>query len=76
MNKKLKQVEGADQLKNWQPPVNGEHIMKTFNLEPCRRVGIIKEAIKEAILEGTIQNNFKEAEQYMFKIAQEIGLIN
>lgn len=74
VRKKLKEIEEKDAIRNFQPPVSGELIMKTFNLKPCREVGIIKNAIKEAILEGEIHNDFDEAYQYMMKLANEKGL--
>lgn len=74
VEQKLKEVEEKDQLRNWQPPISGEIIMKTFNLKPCREVGIIKDAIREAILEGDLNNNFDDAFQYMLKQADQLGL--
>jgi len=72
---KLKEIEAKDNLRNWQPPVSGEIIMEAFGLEPCRQVGIIKNAIREAILEGEIQNNFEEAYQFMFDEGKKHGLV-
>lgn len=69
---KLKEVEEKDSIRNFQPPVSGEEIMETFHLPPCKAVGEIKNAIKEAILEGTINNNPEEARAYMFKIASNM----
>lgn len=71
---KLKEIEAKDNLRNWQPPVTGEIIMETFGLEPCRQVGVIKTAIREAILEGTIHNNFDEAYQLMLSEGLKLGL--
>ena len=71
---KLRDVEEKDRIRNFQPPVDGDEIMKTFNLKPCAEVGTIKKQIKEAILEGEIQNNHDEAFAYMLKIAKELGL--
>jgi len=72
---KLKEIEAKDNLRNWQPPVSGEIIMEVFALEPCRQVGVIKTAIREAILEGTIHNNFEEAFQLMLSEGSKLGLI-
>jgi poly(A) polymerase len=71
---KLKEIEEKDNLRNWQPPVTGEIIMEVFGLEPCRQVGIIKTAIREAILEGEIHNNFKEAYDLMVSEGLKLGL--
>lgn len=74
VRQKLKEIEEKDAVRNFQPPVDGELIMKTFNIGPGREVGIIKNTIKEAILEGNIHNNFQEAFELMLKKADELGL--
>ena len=71
---KLKEIEEKDNLRNWQPPVSGEIIMETFGLSPCKQVGVIKTAIREAILEGEIQNNFDDAYQLMLREGAKAGL--
>jgi putative nucleotidyltransferase with HDIG domain len=71
---KLQALEEKDRIRNFQPPISGEMIMKTFNIGPCAQVGMIKNAIKDAILDGVIANNESEAMQFMFKRAQEVGL--
>jgi len=74
VREKLKDIEERDAVRNFQPPITGELIMETFNLTPCKEVGIIKNTIKEAILEGEIHNNFEEAFQLMMKTGTELGL--
>ncbi len=74
VRQKLKEIEERDAVRNFQPPVDGELIMKSFNIGPCREVGIIKNTIKDAILDGTIRNDFDEAYALMLKKAEELGL--
>ncbi len=71
---KITEVEARDSLRNFQPPVSGEEIMRTFDLKPSREIGIIKEAIKEAILEGEIPNEHDKAYQFMLNKGKELGL--
>jgi len=71
---KIKEVEARDHIRNWQPPVSGEIIMQTFNIKPSREVGIIKEAIKDAILDGVITNNYDAAYNLMLEKGKELGL--
>ena len=71
---KIKEVEERDHIRNWQPPISGEIIMQTFNIKPSREVGIIKDAIKDAILDGEIQNDFDAAFQLMLQKGKALNL--
>jgi len=75
VREKLKDIEERDALRNFQPPITGEIIMETFSLQPGREIGIIKAAIKEAILEGEIHNNYDDAFKYMLAKGAELGLV-
>jgi poly(A) polymerase len=74
VTEKLKAVEEKDRIRNFQPPVSGQLVMSTFGLGPCNEVGVIKSRIKEAILEGEIPNESKEAIEYMLLLGKELGL--
>ena len=71
---KIRDVEERDSIRNFQPPITGEVIMKHFNIKPCKEIGIIKEKIKNAILDGEILNDYDEALDLMIKIGKSIGL--
>jgi putative nucleotidyltransferase with HDIG domain len=74
VEKRLKEVEESDHLRNWQPPITGEIIMKEFGLPPSRTVGEIKNAVREAILDGNIPNDYDAAFGYMCEIATDMGI--
>ena len=71
---KIEEVEARDHVRNFQPPVTGEEIMRIFALKPCRQVGELKEAIKEAILEGVIPNEYEAAHDFLLTKAKTMGL--
>lgn len=74
VRQKIVEVEERDHVRNFQPPITGEEIMQLFNLPPGREIGVLKEAIKEAILEGEIHNDYESAYAYMMKRAEKMGL--
>ncbi|SEF45253.1 HDIG domain-containing protein [Sphingobacterium lactis] len=74
VKQKLKDVEERDHLRNWQPPIDGEDIMQAFGIGPSRHVGMIKNAIREAILEGDIPNSREEAMRFMLEKGKNLGL--
>jgi len=74
VRQKIKDVEERDQIRNMQPPISGEEIIELFDLKPSREIGLLKSAIKEAILDGEISNNKIEAHKYLIKKAAELGI--
>lgn len=75
VQEKLKEVEEKDKLRNWQPPVSGEDIMKMYNLQPSKEVGVLKNAVKDAILDGLIQNDKNEAINFLNKKITELKIL-
>ncbi|WP_426091360.1 CCA tRNA nucleotidyltransferase [Flavobacterium sp. DSR3-2] len=74
VRKKIVEVEERDQVRNFQPPISGEEIMEIFNLEPSKEIGILKEAVKEAIIEGEIPNEYQAAYDFVLKRGEKLGL--
>ena len=74
VRKKIVEVEEKDRVRNFQPPISGEEIMKIFGLSPSKEIGILKEAVKEAILEGEISNEYQQAYDFIVKRAEKMKL--
>lgn len=75
IEKHIQEVEEKDALRNWKNPISGDYIMETFHIGPCKTIAVLKDAVKEAILDGVIGNNFEEADAFLKQKAKEIGLV-
>ncbi len=74
VRERCREVEEKDHIRNWQPPIDGTQIMQMFNLKPSREVGLLKDALKDAILDGEIDNSYEAAHNFITKKAREIGI--
>lgn len=72
VRQKLVELEEKDRIRNWQPPISGEEIMQLYNLPPSREVGILKNALKDAVLDGEVENNYDSAKAFLDKKFKEI----
>jgi len=74
VEKNIALVEERDRIRNWQPPIDGQYIMDLFGIGPSREIGIIKTQLKDAILDGIIDNNLEEALKFVIEKGKELGL--
>ncbi|WP_313360093.1 HD domain-containing protein, partial [Empedobacter sp.] len=74
VEEKIKDVEERDRVRNFQPPISGEEIMKIFDIQPGKEIGILKNAIKEAILEGEVENNYNSALEFVINMGKDLNL--
>ena len=74
MREKLVEVEAKDQIRNFKNPITGEYVMDVYNIPPCKEIGELKEYVKNAILDGIIDNTFEDADRLMRVKAEEMGL--
>ena len=74
VKEKLVEVEAKDQIRNFKNPITGEYVMDVYGIPPCKEIGELKEYVKNAILDGIIDNTFEEADKYMRGRAEEMGL--
>ena len=74
VGRKLVEVEAKDAIRNWKNPITGEYVMEVYGIGPCNTIGMIKERVKNAVLDGVIANSFEEADKFMREIAPEYGL--
>ncbi|MBP5717166.1 MAG: tRNA nucleotidyltransferase, partial [Bacteroidales bacterium] len=76
VRQKMVEIEEKDRIRNWQPPVDGLEIMERYNLKPCREVGLLKDSLKDAILDGICANDRDEAVAFLDQKARELGIEN
>ena len=74
VKRKMAEVEQKDAIRNWKNPISVDYIMQVFDIEPCNTIGQLKEMVKEAVLDGVIENSFEAADRFMRERAAEMGL--